>query len=182
MTTGSSAMPQPQDLKLDPPWYTIAKQLQYTIGLTPGVTVGNLDTSGAPFVLPIAAKDPAQARALATILKSHYGLGNVQVQVQVIPGSELAQPESATDAEHVLNLIHTALKGNPFLVDVQVKSLGPWGPPVVWPIFAKAIVQFPNDDISDYYSNYNEMAAKVFRTILLEQINGVPVACSTSNR
>lgn len=181
MTTGIGKTPQNQLPNLAPPWYTIANMIKCTVGLTPGITVGELDTSQAPFSLPITVRDSAQAEALATILQPEYNMGNIQVQVQVIPGNQLAKPAVATDAEHVQQLIQTALKENPLLVDVKLRPVMPMGPAAVWPIIAKSVVQFPNDDISDFYTNFNGVAAEVFRTVLLGQISGTHVACSTSN-
>lgn len=182
MSTVSGQTSQAQGPKLSPPWFAIANQIKYTIGLTPGITVGELSTAQQPYQLPITVQDPAQAQALAAILKPQYSLGNIEVQVQINPGTQEVKPAAVTNPAQAVQLIQIALKGNPLLVDVLVKQVGPWAPPAVWPIFTKSVVQFFNDDISDYYSNFNGVTADIFRTVLLEAINGTSVNCSTSNQ
>lgn len=182
MSTVSGQTPQTEAPKLSPPWFTVANQIKYTIGLTPGITVGELNTAQQPYRLPITVQDPAQAQALAAILKPQYSLGNIAIQVQINPGAQEVKPAVANDPAQVVQFIQTALKGNPLLVDVLVKQVGPMAPTAVWPIFTKSVVQFFNDDISDYYSNFNGVTAQVFRTVLLEEINGTLVNCSTSNK
>jgi hypothetical protein len=182
MSTMAGQNAQTNGPQLSPPWFTVANQVKYTVGLTPGVTVGELNTAQQPYQLPITVEDPIQSQALAAILKPQYSLGNIEVQVQINPGAEAVKPAAVADPAQVVQLIQTALKGNPLLVDVLVKQAGPWAPTAVWPIFTRSVVQFFNDDISDYYSNYNGVAAQVFGTVLLGEIGGTIVNCSTTKQ
>jgi len=49
----------------------------------------------------------------------------------------------------------------------------------VFPIFSKAVVQFPNNDIGDLYFNFNDVAAKSFRNVLEGAPGGIILPVST---
>ena len=52
---------------------------------------------------------------------------------------------------------------------------------VVYAIFKKEVIQFFNDDISDFYCNYNEVAAKVFNEVLCNDYKEILLFCTTDN-
>lgn len=47
-------------------------------------------------------------------------------------------------------------------------------------VFKRGVVQFYNDDLSDLYGNYNEVAENVFAKLLKLQINDFSCSASTA--
>jgi hypothetical protein len=55
-----------------------------------------------------------------------------------------------------------------------------FGNTFVYPVFKVRVVQFFNDDLSDFFSNYNNVAAFVFKDVLRNTISGTPIQFSTA--
>ncbi|MFC5468952.1 hypothetical protein ACFPPD_09475 [Cohnella suwonensis] len=49
-------------------------------------------------------------------------------------------------------------------------------------MFKVRVVQFFNDDLSDFYSNYNNVAASVFRDVLRNMVSGTVIQFSTEQK
>lgn len=152
---------------LSPPWYTFMNEVKHTIGADNTVDVCDLITTTSPFQLPIIVHENAEkAQALANILKSGITIGNVAIVVLVYADGVLVQPKAPESAEDLFGITKVALADNPLCTAVEAAPMFPFGPEIVWPIFSKSIIQFFNDDLSDYYNDYNEVTAKVFEKIL----------------
>ncbi|MFD1884522.1 hypothetical protein [Paenibacillus wenxiniae] len=166
---------------VSPPWYTVWNQIHSTIGQDASVTVEPLDTSHNPYVVEIVVKDADKGAALAAILVPSYPFGGVSVEVQVVDVSgKPYQPAVAKDIQGVANLFQTALKENPLFTSIEVRPYLPiQSSQVVFPIFAATVIQFYNDNMVDFYGNYNNTAAAVFHHILLQAVNGITVLAST---
>jgi len=68
---------------LSAPWYTLWNEIKATIGNDSDVSVGDLDTTVSPFIVPIKVSSKDKAVAIASIMTLHYQLGNITVDVQV---------------------------------------------------------------------------------------------------
>ncbi len=167
---------------LSPPWYAVWNQIHSAIGQDPSVTVEPLDTSQNPYEVEIVVEDANKGAALAAILVPQYPLGGLTVKVQVVDGSRKPyQPAMAKDAQGLAILFETAFKGNPLFTGVEVRPYMPiQSSQVVFPIFEAMVIQFYNDNLVDFYGNYNNTAAAVFGIILLEAVNGIMVLPSTA--
>lgn len=164
------------DINLSPPWYILKNQIAYTIGLSPGVMVRELVDLGYAYELPILVKNFNRAKAIRSILPSHYAFGNVLVIVNIYIQTaygDLILPYSPITLESIdelMDLWCSALNGNPLYVGlfptekyVPPTAIDILGQVVI--VVAKSVVQFYNDDISDLCENYNEVAATVFNEI-----------------
>jgi hypothetical protein len=58
---------------------------------------------------------------------------------------------------------------------VQAKGL-------VVPVFKPSVVQFFNDDLSDYYGNFNQVASAIYRQVLATRYPGGIVLETTTSK
>lgn len=158
-TAGAPQMP--------PPWYALWSKINGTVGNDPGVTVNPLDTSQNPYIVPITVADNDQAVALASIMILNYNLGEVQVNVQIKNGAGVVvTPVTPTSPDQLAGLVQTALAHNGWFVTIVKHPITMGGPDVIFPVFAKQVLQYPGDDWSDAYQNYNNVVAFTFRNVL----------------
>ena len=144
---------------------------------------------GANYFIDIVAVD-GSSYPLAAILKPSYDMGNIKVYVQVLDRSgkpiEPSLPVGTDPVDAVLQAIKGGLAGNEYFVDA-INIIGTL-PPIplsqcqVAAIFTKSVIQFFNDDISDYYSNLNAIAENIFADVLNSEYPGeVKITFTTEN-
>jgi hypothetical protein len=140
--------------------------------------VSPLDQSGSPYVTRLAVRDHAKAVAIASVLRPLHEFGNVRVAVEVTDGTGAAvRPSAPASAAELADLVRTAFHGNPWYRDVAVR--GGLGGQSVYPVLARSVVQFFDDDLSDLHGNYNAVAASVFAELLERAPGGQHLHCST---
>ena len=166
--------------QLSPPWYTLRNQIAATIGNDPSVRVSELDRSQQPYLVKITCPGLPQAQATASIMKLLHDGGSWALKVQIYDqGGQPVSPVVPQSAEQLAGFVRTAFANNPLFVDVHTRPLTMGGRLAVFPIFSKAVIQFPNDDIGDWYFNFNEVAAKSFGNILEGAPGGIILSVST---
>jgi len=165
--------------QLSPPWYTLRNQIAATIGSDPSVHVSELDRSQQPYLVKITCAGLPQAQATASIMKLLRDGGSWALRVEVYAQGQPVAPVIPQSAEQLAGLVRTAFANNPLFVDVHTRPLTMGGRLAVFPIFSKAVVQFPNDDIGDWYFNFNDVAAKSFGNVLEGAPGGIILSVST---
>jgi hypothetical protein len=166
---------QPPQLGLSPPWNTLWSKINSTIGADPSFKVRPLRDDGKGHYTVVitvqgGGSDPA---ALSAILTKSYTMGNITVAVEVdYPEQvvlEINSPESLAQA------VRAGLRKNPYFVEAIAR---PSPPPPAFPspgvvaVFTRSVIQFFNDDLSDYYRNFNGVTADVFKEVLLPRYPG----------
>lgn len=171
---------------LSPPWITFANQVKFTVGQDPNVRVGNLRSIGSNYLLLITVRSLSRARALATIIQNSVQFGNVKVTVLIKTCTgQTARPYSTTSltASQIAQLYRIALSTNTLFSFVTTRSITPQvGSLSVFPVFKKKVVQFFNDDLTDLFNNYNNVAAFVFQAVLKNTINNIAINFSTAEK
>jgi len=167
-------------ITLSPPWYTIWNKIKSTFGNDPNVKVGPLVTQSTPFKIIIDVNDHDKATAIASILSLKFDLGNNSIQVAVRDNKgSVVVPTVPTSEEQLVSIIKTALGSNAWFVDAKIVILPILERKILYAVFHKAVIQFFNDDLSDMYNNYNNVAAFVFKDVLNEAPGGYVINCST---
>jgi hypothetical protein len=169
--------------QLSPPWYTLWNEINSSIGNDPRVTVAPLDTSQNPYSIVIQCEEHRQAVALVSLMLLQYSFGNVEVEVTVTDAAgDIVQPVVPTSAIELAKWVRRAFKTNNWFVDVHARSLLPPSNSfvVVYPIFARDVIQFFNDDLTDFYYNYNQVVAFVFQDVLQPTPGGITLNPSTA--
>ncbi|KEI00205.1 hypothetical protein FDC62_00520 [Clostridium botulinum] len=176
---------------LSPPWYSLNKRLQCTIGNNPYVNVSNLiPVSEGVFKTNISINDLNMARSTRAILPTSYTFGSIILNLYIYYKSLLIPSEYGhvyTPTE-VGNLFNTALIKNYFFKGIVFPPSDSYlnnynsAPYQVVVLTKKAIVQFYNDDISDFYLNTNEIASQSFNSICIHEFyKNINVHFNTEN-
>jgi hypothetical protein len=166
---------------LSPPWITLWNKINGSIGNDPSVRVEPLDQSNNPYVVRITVDGRAKAISIASLLKPSHQLGGVSVIVEIRDrDGETAAPVIPGSVDDLVRQVESGFMDNRWYVEVVKKEF--LGRPRVYPVFAKGVIQFKNDDLSDLYGNYNAVAATVFSRVLTHSPGGFDLIPSTSER
>ncbi len=164
---------------LSPPWFVQWNKVLVSVGADDGVQVDALDTTASPYVITVHVSDPVKAQAMASILIPQYSFGNVQVSVRVLDASgTMVQPAALGSLQDLLNATNAALASNKLFVGAFPANTG-LPVPQVGALFARVVVQFFDDDISEPHSNYNATAASVFGDVLTLSYGGFNLLLGT---
>jgi hypothetical protein len=176
-----------KNVKLSPPWYTLHHKITYTIGADPTVQVLPLRSGDKAYYIDIIKK-AGNPYALAAILRDVYPLGNITVYVQVY--DQYGQPVKGelpvgTDPVTAVKVaVELALQSNSYYVEVLTPEKIPFKPQLAQVVLVvkKAVIQFWNDDLSDYYGNFNAVADDVFAEVIKHEYEGpVTLGFTTEN-
>lgn len=152
------------DRKLSPPWWTVYNKIKAMFEADPDLTVQPMSGGDTSYTIYLDTPDATKAIALEKILKTEYNFGNIRLKVIVRVTN--TNSKTVTPAESVYDNYLDALATTPAVVDIRhvVDMLG-----TKWVVidFKKEVVQFWNDDLTDYYGNWNglytDIATDIFK-------------------
>jgi hypothetical protein len=150
--------------RLAPPWITLQRQLAATIGRAPGVHVGQPQQQGRTQVIEVTVDDQGAGTGLATILTPQYPGDTIQVKV-LTPDGQPYPARTIGNIDELQSVVQQALGSNPLFAEAVIASTTPPIDPRVWAVFKAEVIQFPNDDISDLFLNFNGVAEDVFAVV-----------------
>jgi hypothetical protein len=180
MGATATAFRRRAQVQLLPPQFTYFNFIKYSVGNDPLVTVEPLNQLGAgKFLITLRVRGLRKARALAALLLPRKVIGSIQltVQVRTMEGRLVKPLRCAFTPSGIVKLCQTAFRTNALFRFAASRRF--FGLVVVYPVFKARIIQFFNDDLSDYYGNYNNIAAFVFREVMRPTIGRTPVSAST---
>jgi len=172
-------MSQENMARLSPPWNTYYNFIKWSIGSDPGVRVLDMrEVSSTQYIIQIQANREEKARALATILALRKSFGHVIVDIEVTHNGRGVSPyEPPLANSDLIRIFNQALGTNSYFENVKT---GGFVVTSIFPIFKKGVIQFFNDDLSDFYNNFNGVAANVFADVLRPDIYGIRINPSTA--
>lgn len=145
----------PDVIKLSAPWYTFYKKINALFELDPEV---NVDFDDAKMIIKVYVGNAEKAEALYKLLPQQRMFGDVVVKVNVIPANKLK--------DSAYSIASNAFRGNPAVDDVL--KIDTYYGQMCYVQFAKDVVQFYNDDLSDprglCSTLYQDIAKDVFET------------------
>lgn len=161
---------------LSPPWQTQYQKLLHTLGVDPLVHVGPLLSSGSTYYTRVKVIGNQKARALATLIRPTVQFGNITFKVIVLnqKGSTVTPFSGPFSALKTVRILRLALRSNPLF---RFAIVGPVSN--VYPVFAKQVVQFYNDNLADYRGNFNGVTAFVFAEVLKASLGNIGIGYST---
>ena len=156
-------------LTIEAPWYTYQKKVKALFEGDPDIIVGDIyesEDGSSDVAFDIEVKTHGKFLALDRVLTKHKEFGNVTLSII------LFDEENANGTEDYVSLYKTIFKGNPILSDVkEVTDFA--GTPLGFVLFKPEVIQFLDDDTSDYYGNWNGLAEDIAREIFVEGYRGV---------
>ena len=105
--------------------------------------------------------DEKKASAIKAILKNPVELGNTTVKAFIYdPNENEVHDLNGLD----IDVYQTAFSGNPIFEKTVLDQKGFYK--IGYCVFKKEVIQFWNDDLSDYLGNYSGLASDIARLIL----------------
>lgn len=147
-----------KELKIAPPWITYWRKCKALFELDKLVTVGDLEENdiGDKYRFDILVSGTEKYNALCQIIPDRVTFGNVILMINVVKTLEQEEDHEA--------LFKAAFAGNPILKDViTAKDFA--GVKHTYVRFQPDVIQFPNDDISDYNGNWSGLAQTIAREV-----------------
>jgi hypothetical protein len=158
--------------RLNPPWLTLYEQVVHSIGADSRFDVRPLQDLDPTYRIDVHVRVPV-AEDLAMLLKPRHEFGNVTVLVRVFNvAGALVPPATPAGDDQLLAACRRVFRRNPYYAEtIHNPDAPPWQGRVVV-VFKRAVIQYYNDDLSDYYGNANEVARDVFGQVLQTKWDG----------
>lgn len=151
----------PKKVSLSAPWVIYFRMIEAMFKRDPRVKVVLDSSDGANQEIKIYVEGDSKAEAIQKLLPDEKTFGNVSVRVTVYPANTTSTSKST--------LIERAFDGNPVLTQVIRTNL--WDNPVEYIVFEKSVVQYFNDDLSDYHGMCSTLYAELAKELFGEETN-----------
>ena len=142
------------EFKLSPPWAIYYRKINALFGEDPEIRIV-YDEDTPEIKLYVDSVDKADA--MAQLLPVEKEFGNVKLKITVIPPNKLEADK--------ISVFEKMFKGNPvisFITGIQ----DIFATPLHYIVFKNKVVQYHNDDLSDFYGNcstlYQDIAKEIF--------------------
>ena len=152
-----------KNFKLSPPWTTYWRQLEALFNEDPDIEVGQLYDTDDKKEIWIYVSDEKKFRALNNLLPKYHSFGNVKVK-NVIKLKGAADHDDFQDLKDLF-------ADNPRVAEIK-EAVDFAGVPHIFINFNPEVIQFPNDDTSDYYGLYTGLAEDIAREVFEMDYNG----------
>lgn len=148
--------------KLSPPWYVYHRKVLAMFGKDSEIHIKDLNKiNDNNFSFMILVSNKEKARAIKTILPNTVEIGSVTINVCIYgPDEDNIEPLNESAEE----IYKTAFSGNPVFEKTITKNY-PLYNKISYCVFKKEVIQFWNDDLSDYCGNYSGLASEIAREI-----------------
>ena len=160
-------------MQLSPPWYSYQRKVQALFGRDPEVRIRDLyQVDDHNFTLFILVRNPNKAKAIRALLPRVVEIGNATVTSRIfipVDECEVRVAMQASDAQ----LLEEAFNGNPVFDRIEALSAGLVD--IGYCIFKKEVIQFWDDDLSNFYGLTSTLA----ETIALDILKDVTVQFCT---
>lgn len=148
-------------LRIEAPWYTFQKKVKALFDKDPDITVNDVvesDNDEEDYSFDILIKNHEKFIAMDRLLPKLRKFGNVILKVYIY------DMENSNDVNPVLSLYRTLFDKNPIVKDI-VENVDPTGTAHDYVRFQPEVIQFFDDDLSDYSGNWNGLAQDIAREL-----------------
>lgn len=152
------------DRKLSPPWWTVYNKIKAMFEADPDITIQPMSGGDTSYTIYLDTPDANKALALKNILKTEYHFGGVSLKIVTRVTNKIDESLKRSDTTYDNYL--DALATTPAVVDIR-HVVDMFGTKWIVIDFKKEVVQFWNDDLMDYYGNWNglytDIATDIFK-------------------
>lgn len=156
-------------LKISAPWYTYQKKLRALFGEDPDIYVGEVfepDDGVSDYAVDIEIRNHEKYLILDRLLPRFRNFGGVRFSIW------LYDEENGNEVEDAVELFRTLFSGNPILKDVKT-LIDQTGMVHGFVRFEPRVIQFFNDDLSDYNGNWSGLAQDIAGEVFEDGARGV---------
>ena len=156
-------------LTIESPWCTYRKKVNALFERDPEVIVGEVyepDNGRTDYAFDIEVRNHEKFLALDRVLVKQKEFGNVTMAIT------LFDEENLKGEDDCIALYKEVFKGNPILRDVK-EVVDFAGTRLGFVRFQPEVIQFHDDDTSDYSGNWNGLAEDIAREIFAGGYRGV---------
>lgn len=145
------------------PWVTFQKKVKELFKNDPDIQVNDLSTNDdiGCYVLNIEVRNHKKYVALDRVIEKQHWFGNVELRIV------LFDEENSNDEEAISKLYQTIFEGNAIFKDTKI-ARDPNGCLHNFVRFEPVVLQFQNDDISDYMGNWSGLAQDIAKELFQE--------------
>ena len=162
---------------LEAPWYTFRKKVNALFEQDPDITVGEIiesEDGKVNFLFDIEVRNHEKFLALDRVFPKVKAFGNVTL------GIVLYDEENANGADDRVELYRTIFDGNPIVKDVR-EAMDHTGTRHGFVRFQPEVVQFFDDDISDFNGNWSGLAQDIAREVFEDEMAGIHFCTAAKN-
>lgn len=153
------------NLAIEAPWMTFHKKVKALFENDPDIHVGDMyDAEKTNYAFDIEVKKHDKFIALDRLLTGVKTFGNVTV------GIVLYDEENAEN--DVLGLFKTLFDGNHIMDSIQTR-VDQTGTPWNYILFKPEVIQFYDDDMTDYNGNWSGLAEDIAREVFENNDMGI---------
>lgn len=158
--------------QLSPPWYTLQRQLTYSIGAFGGVSVSPLQMVGQNYSITIQAMNRTMAQGLVNILTLSYDFGpKVIIFVKDETGAVMTPATGPQTQAKIKEWLEAGLTGNPFFYGTKTFGV-PFHGQALYLVLAPQVIQFYSDNFIDPQGVLHYVAQDVFASVLRNNFPG----------
>lgn len=161
-----------KNVKLSPPWTTVEKKIRALFNGDEDITIkpikrladGNLELS-------LEGPDACKMIALSSIMKTKYNFGNFNLNLvfRTTDGKEVGPIEVDEWFDDLYGVYEDAFCSTATVIDIKDVQDRTGAENVVIS-FKKEVVQFFNDDLTDFYGNWNGLYTDIAKELLNDNL------------
>jgi len=155
------------NFKLEAPWYTYQKKVKAMFDRDPDINVGEVyqRENGKDYGFDVDVRNHEKYLALDRVLNRVKIFGNVTLFIALYD-------EENTLTDEAVAVYKTIFKGNPIVRKIE-DVVDPTGTHHGYVVFNPEVIQFYDDDLSDYRRNWTGLAQNIARELFDDAAHGV---------
>lgn len=163
-----------EKLNLSAPWYTYQKKIKALFERDPDIAVGELYPAegGYDYAFDVLVSNRQKYMALDRVLNRTKMFGSFALLVNL--------QDADQDSDDAIELYKAIFDGNPIVRDIR-EAVDAAGVHHGFVRFQPEVIQFYNDDLSDYDRNWNGLAQDIAREAFDNVAHGISF-CTASLR
>lgn len=168
-------MSEVKKVNLSAPWETYVKKLKALFNGDPDIYVGNL-MDADDFVVNISVKNHKKFLALSKLLKTEVAFGNVNLHICLYD----LENETMDKFDPIAGFTEVFSKNPNLAVIREITDIA--GARHGFVCFKPEVIQFFNDNLNDYYGNWNGLAQDIASEVFRSDLGGIHFCTETSEK